>query len=402
MNLRHVFFSAPHRVMFLAGAVHSLLPLLWWAFDLGGRYAGVLPLGNWPLPAVWWHAVLMIYGFFPFFIFGFLMTALPKWVSMGPLATREYVPAFLMMLAGWAAAWAGLLLPPLLSGGLALAAAGWLAGWWVLFRVVRASPLDDRQHAWAVLGAHAAGALGLLAFAAGIALTEETLVRGAIELGLWGFLVPVFFIVTHRMLPFFSGSVIRNYPMFRSMPLLWVMLACFALHGAGAVLGLRAWLWLPDAVASAVAFWLSWKWQLRRSFVSHLLAMHHSAGLWLGIALLLYAVQGGLLAVEVSWGGLAPLHALTIGYCASILIGMATRVTLGHSGRLISSDVWSWRLFWVLQLVVLLRLAGDFWFIAGPANLSWLAALLWLAVFGLWCRVHVPMYLTPRPDGRPG
>jgi uncharacterized protein involved in response to NO len=92
-----------------------------------------------------------------------------------------------------------------------------------------------------------------------------------------------------------------------------------------------------------------------------------------------------------------PLHALGIGFFASIVIGMATRVALGHSGRPIGEDRWAWPLFLALQGVIVLRLAAEF-----VGELSVAAALGWLIVFGLWARVHFPMYFQPRPDGQPG
>lgn len=404
MKPTHVFFSAPHRVMFFAGALQSLLPVLWWAFDLAGRFAGLVSPVNWVLPAIWLHSGLMVYGFFSFFIFGFLMTALPKWVAAGPLTLQQYLPAFVLMLGGWLLFWLGLLFAslPLLCFGLMLAVLGWGWGWRALFLAVRHSIQHDRQHAWAILFVLGFGCLGLLLYLAGVWFDQAHWVETATEVGVWGFLAPVFFIVTHRMLPFFSGNVIRGYPMFHSMASLWFLLGCMGLHALAAAFEFTAWLWLPDLLAAGVVFWLAWRWQLQRAFVSHLLAMHHSAGLWLGVAFLLHSIQEFVSWQGGSWGGHAPLHALSIGYFASVLIGMATRVSLGHSGRLISSDVWAWRLFWLLQVVVLLRLASEFVLIGGAGNLAWLAALGWLLVFGGWCAVHLPMYLAPRPDGRPG
>lgn len=402
MNLRHVFFAAPHRVMFFAGGLQTLLGMLFWAADLGGRYAGLYDPLPWPAPAVWLHAALMVYGLFSFFIFGFLMTALPKWVAQGPLEQRHYVPAFLLLVAGWSLFYAGLFVAPLLPLGMAVAAAGWAAGWWSLATSVRTSMSDHKTHAWVVLAALACGAAGLLVFAAGIARTDAALVGAAIEIGLWLFLVPVFFTVTYRMLPFFSGSVIRGYDEYRGRLPYWIVLGCCAGHALLAVAELREWLWLPDAAGGLTALWLSWRWQLRKAFVSHLLAMHHLASVWLGIAFLLLAVQSLAALAGLSWGGRAPLHALTVGYFASILIGMATRVTLGHSGRLISSDVWAWRLFWLFQGVAALRLLGEWVDGDGVLNPVWLSALGWLAVFGMWNRVHLLMFLKPRPDGRAG
>ena len=86
MNLP-VFCSAPHRVMFLAGATQGLLAMLWWAADLAARHGGLHAVPAWPLPAPWLHAVLMGLGFFTFFIFGFVMTAGPRWQAAVILAS---------------------------------------------------------------------------------------------------------------------------------------------------------------------------------------------------------------------------------------------------------------------------------------------------------------------------
>ena len=128
-----------------------------------------------------------------------------------------------------------------------------------------------------------------------------------------------------------------------------------------------------------------------------MLAMLHLGALWLAVGMSLFAVQAALGAAGIAWGGLLPLHAVGAGFFASVLIGMATRVTLGHSGRPIGDDRWAWPLFWIFQGVVALRLAGEFFPAASIA-----AAMGWLAVFGLWSVKHLPMYFRPRPDGQPG
>lgn len=408
MKLQPVFFSAPHRVMFFAGALQTLLTMLFWAADLGGRYADLYAPLVWPVPALWLHAALMIYGLFSFFVFGFLMTALPKWVGQGPLEQAQFVPAFFLLIGGWVLFYAGLLLAaPLMTVGLLVVAVGWGLGAWTLFSCVRASMSDHKTHAWVVLSALLAGVVGIVLYALALARRDPVLIGAASDIGLWLFLVPVFFTVTYRMLPFFSGSVVRGYVEYRSLRPFWIVLAACLLHAAGDIAGLGNWFWPVDLVGAGTVFWLAWRWQIHKVFVSHLLAMHHMAGLWLGVAFLFFALQG---AAEVfmpgqgvvGLGGRAPLHALTVGYFGSILLGMATRVTLGHSGRLISSDVWAWRLFWLFQVVVLLRLAGEWLVWTGMTNLIWLSALGWLLVFGMWSRVHLLMFVKPRPDGRPG
>ena len=402
MLFKAVFFSAPHRVMFMAGAVQSLLTVALWSVDLGARHAGLYAPVPWPVPAIWLHSLLMIYGLFSFFFFGFLMTALPKWVGAAALSSRRYLPPFLLLVAGWSGFYLALILPALRLLSLLLVIAGWGWGWWSLMQAARSGSNPAKTHAWSVLAALGLGVPGLLAFTVGLQWSDAFWVRVAIEIGLWCCLLPVFFTVSHRMLPFFSSTVIPRYTIYRSMPVLWVLLACFALHAVGNILDVRNLLWPADLLASGLATFLSWKWQVRRSFLMPLLAMHHVATLWLGTGFALFSVQGALSMFGIDWGGLVPLHALTIGYFASMLLGMATRVTLGHSGRTVSTDRWTWGLFWAFQGVVVLRLAGDFVLWQGPFNLVWLASLGWLLVFGIWCRFHLPFYVKARPDGEPG
>ena len=82
---------------------------------------------------------------------------------------------------------------------------------------------------------------------------------------------------------------------------------------------------------------------------------------------------------------------------------MATRVTLGHSGRSLTQTVnLVWPLFLAYQLVPLLRVVGEFIYLPGLGNLYLWAVLGWLAAFGVWGWAHGGMYFRTRPDGQPG
>lgn len=394
------FFGAPHRVMFFGGAAQLLLGMAFWGVDLGGRFAGLYPSPAWPQPAVWLHAVLMIDGAFPFFVFGFLMTAMPKWLGAPPLGRSAYLPPFGLLAAGWLTFYGGLLAPPLLVVGIGVAAAGWCWGGGVLLRLAVAAAGRDRDHAFAAIGALVAGVAGFAAFGVGFSGGGAGWVRVGIEFGVWGFLLPVFFTVCHRMLPVFSAAVIRDYRDYRPRWLLWTVLACLACHGVAASAGHPESAFVADAVAAALAFRCSAKWRLGSCFDSPLLAMHHVAFLWLGGGLAMAAVQEIAHLAGGGWGGLAPLHALTAGFCTSMLLGMAIRVTLGHSGRALADDRRGWPLFWAFQGVVLVRLGAE----AGPpGNLAYVVAVAgWLAVFAAWCLSYLPIYWRARPDGQPG
>jgi uncharacterized protein involved in response to NO len=112
----------------------------------------------------------------------------------------------------------------------------------------------------------------------------------------------------------------------------------------------------------------------------------------------------GVLSVVVASGdmasiGLAPLHLLVIGYFASTVIGMVSRVSLGHSGRPLAADTLTWGCYIGIIVCAVVRAATEFAPTAAAAHTLMLAAAaIWLACFGLWAWRYVPMYLTARAD----
>jgi len=110
---------------------------------------------------------------------------------------------------------------------------------------------------------------------------------------MWWLLTPLFMVVGHRMIPFFSASALPKYEAFRPDWALRLLLAVSVIHGALAMADLARLAWPVDLAGAACALWLSWKWQLRRSLAVPILAMLHLGFAWLGIACLPERVKGG-------------------------------------------------------------------------------------------------------------
>lgn len=400
-----VLFAAAYRVNFLAGTVQAVIAIAVWGAVLGAR-AGVWPLALPPLlerlPPAWWHGLWMVFHLLAFFVCGFILTAGPRWQGLNDLPRRDYLPGWGLYLGGSLLAWPALWLPALFAPAVALHLAGWLWLTMTLTRVARANDID-RLHirlAATAFWLATAGLASLLGFALG---GSPDLARAGLALGLWGFLLPIFLIVVHRMLPFFSSAVIPNYVVVRPTWALGVLLAASAAHGLLGFLDLGGWLWVFDLPATATAAWLSWRWRMRAAWRVPLLAVLHIAFLWCGVAFALFAVQGVLRVWQLPVLGLAPLHALGLGFCASMMVGMVSRVTLGHSGRrLPPADDAMWRAFWLIQLAAVVRVGGELLPGAAPTLSALLAAALWLAAFAIWLPRYLPVYWLPRADGRPG
>lgn len=388
---------APHRGFFAAGVVQGLLAMALWVFDLAGRTWGLWSPLAWPLPPSWAHSLMLLYGVFGFFVFGFILTAGPRWQKQGETPPNVFRPAVVLMAGGWVLADIGLVTAMnwALALGLVLVLAGWSVATAFLWRLtVRSS---GRMHIGLMATAHTAGACGLLVFAILAAGGSPRLGPVAIGIGLWTYLLPVFVIVLHRMLPFFSQGTIPNFEPRRPLWALVAILGGSVAHGLLVQLDLARWTWLFDLPAAAAALTLTVLWRFRESFVNTLLAVLHVAFLWAGIAFALLGADSLLVLAGAGGLGLAPVHAMTVGFMSSAMVGMASRVTLGHSGLPIIGDATMWGCFWAMQVAAVLRIGGEWLPVLNP-----LAALLWLLAFAVWAARYAPAYWKPRADGEPG
>jgi uncharacterized protein involved in response to NO len=388
--------GAPFRFFFLTGVAQIALASLWWLWVLAARVVPALPQPAAPMPDTVVHALLMICGFAPFFMFGFMFTAGPRWLSVLPPAPRAWrAPALL-------AAGGALALVPLQAtgiGGLRVAAAVYALAWlWLLLRfvlLIRKSTAPDKVHPKLVAACLAVGASCVAAFAAFGTAAHPWLSSA----GVWGFLLPVFVTVCHRMIPFFTSGVAPFVTAFRPWWLLALMVGAPVLHATIAGVGFADWTWIVDLPAACALLLVTLRWGLVQSLRNRLLAMLHVGFVWYGIGFLLAGINALLALTGGSGLGLAPLHAMTIGFASSLLVAMVTRVTCGHSGRTLAADALTWRLFQLLQAAAVLRIGAEL-----AANAWWLLAAIafWAACMVPWCAKYAPVYWRPRADGRPG
>ncbi len=392
--------AAPHRLLFFIGASNVLLAMAWWCLWLVDARWQLFGLTQPSMPAGWMHAIIMQYSVLPSFIFGFLLTVFPRWLNLPALSQWHYVPIGLGLFGGQLLTLIGLFgYPHLLFLGLLQILAGWIAGLYFLIVLV----FKAKQVNWHAISCVAALSFGL----AGLLLIQAYNYSGtgdymiaAIKIGSFGLLLPIYFTVCHRMLPFFASCALKDYLVYRPMwsfALFWVMAVT---HLALEIAHLNAWLWLPDSVLALLSIHLLWRWWPRES-VPPLMRVLLLGFAWLPIAMLLYSVQSLYLLVTDNFMlGRAPAHALFIGFFGSLLVAMVTRVTQGHSGRPLELGKLAGFAFILIQVVALLRLYAEL----SQEYLVWqsITALLWLCAFMPWVLRSAWIYLTPRADGQQG
>ena len=393
-------FAAPHRVMFLSGILSLLWAFTLWALTLADR-VGVGPGVLWHYPPGWMHALLAGGATLPFFIFGFALTAVPRWQGYGDLARPVWLWIWCCLAAGWLLVIAGFWIPGLIVAGMLAVLTGWGGILRVLWRVVNFGD-GDHRHARLIWGALAAGWTAMLLWLAFFISGQAIYAQIAIAIGVWWFLLPVYMVVAHRMIPFFSSNVVDGYVMVRPYWALGAIVAASCVHGVLAAVGLPEWFWLADLPAAAVSVLLSRRWWTWQALGNPLLGMLHIGFVWLGVALLLSALQSVAALNGIFILGYAPLHVLTVGFFGSLLLAMVSRVTLGHSGRPLRADRLTWLLFLGLQAVVVLRVCADMAGWPWSGRLMTVAVLGWLGVFGCWSCRYMPIYWRPRADGRAG
>ncbi len=387
--------------MMFGGAVQLIATLLFWSVELAGRYTALWDAPATTVPATVAHGFMMLYSLFVFFVFGFLMTTYPRWMNGEPIPQARYVSTFVLLFSGVLVSYLGLFTSRwIVALGTVLILAGYLAGLRALWCVFRAAPTRNKHYETLLNAALGMAALGVLSYLVWLFKEGWYLLELARQIGVWGFMTTVLVTVSHRMLPFFTSCVPGTEPVNQPRGGLMVMLGAVWLHGLLEIAGLLQWTWLVDLPLAVVAGYHLRQWGITRSMHVRLLAVLHIAFAWLVIAAALFAVRSlCIFATGLDYLARAPLHALGIGFFVGMTIAMVTRVTLGHSGRALEMDRYTWALFWGIGLSALLRIGGE---LPGAEHANLLAAGLLLVVLTLWAVRHIPIYLRPRVDGAPG
>jgi uncharacterized protein involved in response to NO len=435
-------FDSPHRLGFAAAAAVLASAAAVWA----GLLVWPVPVRPGAMPAPTAHGPLFVFGFMPLFFAGFLFTVGPRWLGhamddarYAALARRVRTPV-LVYAAAWLAWWPTWLVAAIGSAGaedltvagtalaaaalppaalLALAALGWsvvvarLTGLRWRGAAARGVPgreaAPDSPHFRIAVHAAAVGAALLWASAGAAALQAWGLLHALTLAALWSFCGGVFASASHRMLPL---DAMADRPALEARHPLWLLAVLGAALGGQAADVLAAALWWPlpagwhalQAVATAAAAALfgriAWRWARHQRLGRQLVAMLHAGLVWLVVALALQAVAHALAAVGRPGAlGLAPVHALALGWMGSTLFAMASRVAGAFGGQAQAADRVTWRLFTLVQVAALARVGAALWPPASPW-LTPLAAVAWAAAGAGWLLFYGRWLGRPRPGPR--
>lgn len=378
-----VLFSYAFRPFFLLTGAFAVLIAAAWGLFLGGA----LP---WPdvLPASYRHGHEMIFGFAGGAIAGFLLTAVATWTQRPPVSGLPLQA----LCAVWLLARVAAFLP-----GTVLWAIACLSFWGGLVAVMArevSAARSERNYKVPVL--LAGFLLAEVFFFVSAAKGAEGVagMQASLHLGLF-LVLGMISLVGGRIIPSFTQNWLRmrrpelavRLPAFDRFDLGAVI--ALALFGAAFILWPQAW---PTGVLGLLAALLHglrlirWRgWLVLREPL--LWVLHLGFG-WLPVG---FALLGAGILFESRGVWDSGLHALGYGAIGTLILGVAARVALGHTGRPLRAYPSMTAAFGLLTAGTVLRLMAE----AGEGLMS-LSVLLWIGAYALFLVQYTPILLSSR------
>lgn len=390
-NSRFALFNFPFRLFFLLTGLYGVVTVGAWMSYLFGGLA--LPLG-WS--SVHWHAHEMLFGLTSAAIAGFLLTAMCNWTGAPPLHGGALLGLACLWLAGrvmmWTASW-------------------WPAGWvavvdllflpWMAIYVARVLLAHGNKRNLIMVAI-----LLLLTLANGMMhagfMTGSGFWLTLGQLTAFNLITLMMVVIGGRIIPLFTINWLRNNggdiaavaPSARLdrvalittallVPADWLMgfpwITGFLAAVAGVLHGAR------------LATWGGWK-----TGREPLLWILHLGYVWIVVALLLKGAAAFNLVAASVWQ-----HALGVGAMGTLILGIMTRVALGHTGRSLALPPFGVLIYLVITLGALSRVLTAVHVMDYRVGLS-IAAIGWTLAFSLFVLIYWPILSRPRADGRPG
>ncbi len=399
--------QAPHRLFFASGCIYLLLPIFWWTHLLTMRNLGIA--SSLTIIPKEMHLIYMVYGMVTQFILGFILTVFPRWLGTHSIPRAQFVLIFYLM-----------------NGGLILMTVGMVSTHWIvalgafvlsiayvvtskiLGNILKSVDHPDTYQPRITWVALSSAGIGALAYCLYILFPEFPLLyRVTFGVGVYFFVPVVILSVGYRMVPFFTSGVMPGFQIkrFEKVLTIWFIFSGFKalLH----IFNFPEGLVVTDSVLLIATLFQFRTWAFFQKRPAMLLTYLYHSMIWFPLSCLFF-IANGIWAIVHEVGNpmleLAGIHALTLGFFSCMIFSMVTRVSRGHSGRPLMTDLYENTIFYLLQLSVLIRIGLE---LMGLIDVTWIqytytSGILWLVVFLLWTFRYLPIYLKPRIDGQPG
>lgn len=384
--------SLGFRPFFLLGALFAVIMIALWV----PWFLGFIAVPS-AFPPVAWHAHELLFGFVPAIIAGFLLTAVPNWTGRRPIVGLSLAALVLLWLAGRIAIALSAHVDPYVIATLSAAFPAVLA-----VVVGREIVLARNTRNLKIVGVLVGLAVADFLFHYEIWQFGRPRHAHTVAVALALLLVIV---ISGRIIPTFTANWLKANregaplpPAFDRIDLAAVLLSGAALLGWMSVSFLDSVQWGRPLVAalmlgaSAANLLRQARWQPHRTGAEPLLAILHVAYAFVGLGFL-------LAGLGIAWGDYdfttAGIHAWTVGAIGTMMIGVMTRVSRGHTGRPLTAPAGTVLLYALILIAAATRIVAGLYPQVTPMLLP-LSGLAWVWAFGGFVVLYGRMLVSPR------
>lgn len=384
-NVSHSLRSPPvlalgFRLFFLLAGLFAVVAMVLWAIVLAGHGPALGPL---------WHGHEMLFGYAGAVIAGFVLTAAANWTKR-PTLVRMPLAALALV---WVAARIVVALPAAPDG----LKAALCAGFFVFLAIGVGRPIvatGSRRNY---------GIIAVLCIFAALELLYwfSPAMRARVLDAALLFILVMVALIGGRVIPAFTRNAVTGLRV-RPGGLWRDRVAMAALVALGVLALIPA---TPRPLFAAVA---------ALGALAHAARMLGWGGtktlrrpiLWV-LQVAYFCLPAGLALWAAQYFGApipfwVPLHVLAVGALGLMTLGMMTRVSLGHTGRLIVANKATTLAYVLLIAAVVVRAGGPFLGAANWQTFMVVAAGLWALAFALFVLAYTRILVSPRADGKPG
>lgn len=386
------FSSQPHQPFFTSGILFLILFMSLFV----SVYSNFLVLDN---SVLTYHAYTMVFVIFIQFFLGFLFVVFPRFLIQAEIQIQEYMKQFLLYFF----ASLGIFLTLIFYSKVTfifqiLMLIAQIMSFKLLYSIHKKSIVKVKEDTkWVLISLfsglvfHSLFIISSLNFPYAYELS-----RFAIDGGFYLFLFMVIFVISQRMIPFFTTAKVPNYVANKSVNLLTIIFSLLAfkvilLAFDNAKLNLLADIPLFIMITRELI-----KWKLP-FFKSPAIMWVLFLGLyWIPVAFFVSIIEGLMAFYDPSIiFEKAVIHTMALGYFLTVLIGFGTRVILGHSGTTPHASNFAIFIFIVVQFIALLRIFSSFSFNFGLNYIFFINLTAILLIIGLlvWSSKYITILL---------
>lgn len=347
------FSSQPHQPFFVSGILFFILFMMLFT----ASYLNILTLDN---SVLTFHAYPMVFVIFIQFFLGFLFVVFPRFLTQAEIAIKEYMnQAILYFISSL-----GILLSLAFYSKITF-----IFQIMMLFAQILSFKLLYSIHEKSIVKVKEDTKWVLISLFSGIVFHSLFIISSldfpfsyelsnfSLNGGFYLFLFMVIFVISQRMIPFFTTAKVPNYIINKSPNLLVIVYSLLAFK----VLLLSFDNVKLNLLVDIPLFFVFTKelirWKLPFFKSPAIMWVLYLGLYWIPFAFLISIIEGLIAFYDTTIiFEKAVIHALSLGYFLTVLVGFGTRVILGHSGTTPHASNFAIFIFIVVQFITILRI----------------------------------------------